>query len=775
MRTSFFLFPFTFFLVFFLVALSADAATLRGVVRDPDGRAVPGARVIISSERPGARELVSDAEGRFELDALPAGRHEVRVVLDGFTAEPQALEASESSAHDLLITLRVSALSESLVVSAAHVDLPLSQAAASVTVISGADLAARQVRTVGDALRTVPGLAVAQNGVLGSLTSLFTRGGDSDFTLVLVDGIRANAFGGGLDLSQVPLVDVERVEIVRGPQSAVFGSDAIGGVVQIVTARCGTSSFRLKPEATLPPKGGTYCDRIDGSLEGGSLGTVRGRAALAGTRSAFSWNAHAEHAQTDGFAGVAPATGETVTNNDGRVQHAGGLLGWRHPSGAEVRGQAQVSITERGFPGAFGSNPIGAYTAVDRVSRGETNRRQLGVIWTQPLGGAASRVRQRTDVGLSDFDSNFRSQFGAVASESESETRRVAFRTQTDVAVNAHLGASAGLELLREKGGSTFITGELFEPVPVERLVGGYFGEVRYAPAARFSIAGGVRVEQIRRDALEGNPSSFSPRPAFPEETIVSANPRIAVAYMMRGSDDASTRLRASAGTGIRPPDAFEIAFTDNPELKPERSRSVDAGVQQTFASGTAVVEATAFFNEYDDLIVPVGRSFRDASRYRTDNISNARSRGLELSGGIRPLAALDLRASYTLLDTEILAVDRSTEAPAPFRVGERLIRRPRHRGSFTAIFARSRATAFLDLELSGSVRDVEPTFGASGGVFDADGFAVLDLGGAFRVSRLLEIFGRVENAADRSYEEAFGFPAPGRLVFGGVRIVAGR
>jgi outer membrane cobalamin receptor len=201
----------------------------------------------------------------------------------------------------------------------------------------------------------------------------------------------------------------------------------------------------------------------------------------------------------------------------------------------------------------------------------------------------------------------------------------------------------------------------------------------------------------------------------------------------------------------------------------------VDAGVQQTFRTGTAVVEATAFVNEYDDLIVTVGRSFRDASRYRSDNISNARSRGLELSGGLRPHATVDLRASYTWLDTDILAVDRSTEAPAPYRVGEQLIRRPRHRGSLTAVVTGARASAFADLELRGSVRDIEPTFGASGGVFDAAGFAVLDVGGSCRVSRLLELFARVENVADRAYEHAFGFPAPGRLVFGGIRVAAGR
>ena len=744
----------------FLIS-AADAATLSGVVRDPDGRAVPGARVIVSGARPTVSEAVTDTEGRFALDSLPAGRLEVRVVIDGFTADPQVVDADIDSNQTLEIALRVSALSESLVVSAAHVDLPLSQAAASVAVVRGAELEARQIRTIGDALRTVPGLEVAQNGTIGSLTSLFTRGGESDFTLVLVDGMRANAFGGGLDLSQVPLVDVERVEIVRGPQSAVFGSDAIGGVVQIVTNGCG-----VRVQADGP------CDRFDVSLEGGTLGTVRGRAATGGARGSLTWNVSAEHAQTDGFRGVAPATGETVGNDDGRVQHGGGALAWAHETGADVRGQAHFSFSERGFPGAYGSNPIGAYTGVDRISRGETNRRQFGVRWAQPWGGAGSRIRQRTEAGVTDFDSNFLSAFGA----SESNTGRVAFRTQTDASLTGALGVSAGFELLRERAGSTFITGETFQPIPVKRLAGGYFGEVRYAPGTRLSLAGGLRVEHIRRDAMQGNPSAFSPRPPFSGESIASANPRLAVAYLLRGGDGApSTRVRASAGSGIRPPDAFEIAFTDNPGLKPERSRSVDAGVQQTFRQGGAVIDATVFLNAYDDLIVTVGRSFRDASRYRTDNISNARSRGVELAAGLRPVAALDLRAAYTWLDTEIRAVDNSTEAPAPYRVGEQLIRRPRHRGSLTASFTAARMTAFANLEMRGAVRDIEPTFGASGGVFDADGYTVLDVGSAFRVTSMLELFARVENAADRAYEEAFGFPAPGRLVMAGVRVAARR
>ena len=126
------------------------------------------------------------------------------------------------------------------------------------------------------------------------------------------------------------------------------------------------------------------------------------------------------------------------------------------------------------------------------------------------------------------------------------------------------------------------------------------------------------------------SPIRSAPRPPFPAESDVSANPRLAVAWYLGPATPNATKLRASAGTGIRPPDAFEIAFTDNPSLKPERSRSFDAGIDQPFADGRVLVQATSFHNTYDDLIVAVG-PFDGSSRYRTDNISNARAQGLEL------------------------------------------------------------------------------------------------------------------------------------------------
>jgi outer membrane receptor protein involved in Fe transport len=266
----------------------------------------------------------------------------------------------------------------------------------------------------------------------------------------------------------------------------------------------------------------------------------------------------------------------------------------------------------------------------------------------------------------------------------------------------------------------------------------------------------------------------------LPEERTLSPNPRLSIAWLARPGASSYTRLRGSVGTGIRPPDAFDLSFTDNPDLKPERSVSGEAGVDQTFFRGHGLFEATAFANHYDDLIVAVG-SFRETSRYLTDNISNARARGLELAVTLRGRlparrpVELAARVSYTRLDSEILAVDGDAAAPPPFSVGERLPRRPGHQFGADISATSGRVSAFLRGGGRSSALDVEPSTGTFGGLFEAAGYQVWSTGAALRIGRVLEIFGRVENLFDRTYEEALGFPALGRRATVGLRLAAGR
>lgn len=737
-----------------LVPAVLSAGPLTGRAVDPDGRPVPGATILLVRGTAIIATAITDASGSFTLQAPDDGRAELRLAIDGLRAQPIEVPGTASARDVGAITLELSAVAESIVVTASQVEVPLSTTSSSVTVITGEELIARQAESIQDALRFVPGLTVLATGRRGSLVSVFPRGGESDYSLVLVDGVPANTFGGGFDFAHVPVTNVERIEIVRGPQSALYGSNAIGSVIRVVTKRGG------------PPAGAA-------SFEGGSFGTARAAASASGGIGAWQWGASAERIASDGLNGRSTDAGDTIVNDNYERHAVTGTGGWTRTDGTGIRGGLHYIADERGAPGPFGSDPGGSFTGIDDTSRGTNDR------WLASLSGATASsrsVRVQAQLTHGRVDGLFVSPFGP----SESWSRRTAGRLQTDVRLGAGLDGSIGVEHQRERAGSTFITSADFFQLPIDRSLTGFFGETRWNRGGRLFVTAGLRVERITRGALAGSNDPFSPRPDFPEETIVSANPKVSAAWFVWSHDGAFTKLRASTGTGIRPPDAFEIAFTDNPALKPERSRSVDLGVDQAFAGGRALIEATAFFNEYDDLIIAVG-SFNQASPYRTDNISNARSRGLELAGTARgrfragvPLD-LQVRLSYTHLDTKILAVDRASGAPPPFAVGDPLLRRPRHQVAAELMLQSGRFSAFLHGGGRSRTLDTDPSNGTFGGLFDAPGYSVWNAGASWDLLDRIQLFGRVTNLFDREYEEVLGFPAVPRGVFAGVRVAASR
>jgi outer membrane cobalamin receptor len=732
------------------VSAAAYAGPVTGRIIDPDGRPVAAARVLLIGSGITVADTSTNGRGEFSLQAPDSGRYELRVGAEGFRAEPVVVDASARPRDIGSVSLSVSALSETLVVSASQVEIPLSQASSAVSVLTGAELRDRQVATVADALRQVPGLAVARAGSAGALTSAFPRGGESDYTLVYIDGVQVNAFGGGFDLAHLSTTNVDRIEFVRGPQSSLYGSNAIGGVVRIVTR-----------------DGGAL--RGNASIEGGSFRSTRVAAESSGTAGEWSWGGGVDRTASDGFNGQRTAAGEEIGNDHYERTEVGGAGGWRRTSGAAIRGDVRFARDNRGFPGPFGSNPAGIFTGVDRVSHGTDDR------WSASVGGivpAGPRIRTQGQIAWNVIDSAFTSPFGSSASGSH----RFTARGQTDFEAAPALSASLGAEFQRERGTSSYITDNAGE-IPIERWVAGYFGEARWNAANRLFATAGVRLEDIHRGTVGPLDDEFSPRPALPADDVVSVNPKVAAAYYVRTTAGSQTKVRASAGTGIRPPDAFELAFTDNPSLRPERSRSFETGIDQSVAGGRGLVEATWFRNSFDDLIVAVG-SFTGSSRYRTDNISNARASGLELAGTIRARAAgfgLQGRLTYTFLDSEILAVDSAEAAPSPFTAGQSLLNRPRHQWALDAGLSRGRVSGWIRGGGRGRVLAVEPSYGTFGGLFDADGYSVWNAGASWRLSRRLELFGRVENLFGREYEEVFGFPALGRAATAGLRIAAGR
>ena len=724
----------------------ASAETLSGRVLDPDSRPVAGAEIIVARDGIVIATTRTVTDGRFGPLVLSPGEYDVTASAPGLRAPRQRISLT-AAGREVDLKLALSAIAETVVVSASQVETTLSRVTDSVTVLNRDDLNRRQTETIADALRDVPGLGVVASGGRGALTSLFPRGGESDYTLVLVDGMPQNTFGGGIDAAHLPVANVDRVEIVRGPQSALYGGGAIGSVVHVVTRQSGPVAGDLV-------------------VEGGQQQTWRVSGSTIGSRQAWRWGAGVDGLRTDGNTREYASIGGPVSNDDYERLSGSASLGWSDRPTRRARFDVRVDENERGFPGPYGSDPAGTFPGLDTISRGRNKSYGFGGTTAFTTGMFTNDV-QFSYVKL-------RSRFASPFGESEDETRRVTGRYQADFSVRS-IGLSAGWELTHERADNTFITGELSEPIPVRRSLSGWFVEGRPALGTRAVLHAGVRIERIARTEIEGDAFGF--RPSFDEDVVWSANPKVSIAWLLRPSTDSGwTKLRAGAGTGIKPPTAFDIAFTDNPGLKPERSRSVDVGIEHAFLRSTMIADATWFANRYDDLIITVGASMTGASRFQTDNIANARSTGLETSVRWQPSTTLTVRGTWTWLDTEVLGVDNApTETAPPFSVGDPLIRRPSHRAAMDVAWALRRASAFLSLNGRGEMRDLDPTAGAFGGFHDAPGYVTVTIGGSFRLAPGVDVTARVANLFDRDYEEALGFPALGRSAMVGVRVAGSR
>lgn len=730
-----------------LLSSPALAARLGGTVTSGPGHPLSNARVVLEGPTGHVATTRTLADGTYVLDA-PEGDYVLRVVADGFDAPPQRVSLRDAAQASADVTMGVAALAEQVVVSAGFVPLTRSASGATLTVLDEAELRTRQLESSQDALRSVPGFTVSRSGGRGAVTSVFPRGGESDFTLLLVDGIRLNDMGGSYDAAHLPLFDLDRVEVVRGPQSAIYGSDAVGGVVQFVTRRGGPV-------------------RATGLVEGGSFGTLRANVAANGTNGRLRWGGGAERLTTDGFTGTASGTGETVSNDDYSRTDAMGSLGYQSDR-LQLSGLLRGGRNERGVPGPYGSDPNDTYGGVDRVSRNDNETLAAGAAAAWRLRDA---LQARGSFTYADRDSTYLSIYTPDL-PTASGNRLVTGRGQIDA---AWLGASwtAGAEWASERAESSYITGRLKQGIPVDRTQIGVFGEGRL-DLGRLSLQGGARFEQVVRKALEANASVFSPRPAFGEDSVSVVNPRLAVSWRALGGDAWWMRVHGGYGTGMRAPGAFEIAFTNNPGLKPERTRSIEGGVETGWLGGRLVADALYFRNTYDDLIVTVARVPGTFS-YTSDNISNALSEGLEAALSFRPVAALTIRGGVVGQHTEILANDGRPGAPTPFDVGDRLLRRPKVAGFADILLTSGRLSGFLRIDSRGNTEDIDPSFGANAGIFTNPGFTTTDVGVTVRLVDQVEVFGRALNLLDRTYEEIFGFPALGRSVTVGVRIATSR
>ncbi|HTS13819.1 MAG TPA: TonB-dependent receptor [Candidatus Limnocylindrales bacterium] len=736
------------FLPSFAIAQSSNSpqqgGAIRGTVYDPNGRAVAGARVTLLSSTSAVEETQTDAHGKYQFDALPSASYQLAANSPGFIELSTKIDLRSPEARTVDLHLTLSAVQQRVVVSASLGGELSPQVGSSVSVVTRDDIENRGAESASDALRDIPGVEINQGGTRGAITSAFIRGGDSDYNLVMIDGIPLNDFGGGFDLATLPAEGIDHIEVTRGPQSALYGSNAVAGVIDIVTTQ------------------GESAPHFDFIGEGGSHGTSHIGTGGAGLNHGFNWAYDLSRFQTRG----------PVEDDGFRNQTSFLSLGYSHSPRRQFNVHFFGDSARSGTPGPYGSDPDGLYPGI--AASAATQDRNMFAYQANYIEQFTPRFRQVTSVSAE----TDRFAFYSGSGDSFTNNLRLVVNTRSELRVSDSDVFVAGFEYDHENFKDTYVADANSNPFNLPRDSFAFFAENRWSPASRWFLTTGLRVDNIQTDSLP--PDAFGSRPFIPADSITQVDPRISLAYLARqstGSVFGATRVHTSFGTGIRPPDGFELAFTNNPGLKPERSISFDAGLEQRLFSDKAVLDVTYFYNRFKDQIVTLGGSLQNLSTFTSANLANSRAYGLENTLRLRPIRSLELDGEYTWLNTAILAVDGSTNVVSPFAPGEPLVRRPHNSAGYNITWTHGRLMLNTNATIRGSVLDIEPNYGSYACtlglqcLFNNKGYVDANAGFAYALPRGVEIFGHLNNLANQKYEEAFGFPDLRLNFMAGIRI----
>jgi vitamin B12 transporter len=701
-----------------------------GSVRAPDGTPLP--QLVLALAGPaGSRTVVTGPEGRFRVGGLEPGAYTLEVQTPGFQLSPAASAAVADAEVRLDLRLSPAPVREHVVVAATRGDAALSTLGVAAAVLDRERLAEREPSDVLHLLQDVPGVAVARSGGLGVQASAFLRGGESRFARVLVDGVPVNEPGGYYNFGAELPLELERIEVVRGAASSLYGTDALAGVIHLVTRRA---------EPGEAPS-------VHGEAEGGGFAWRRGAVGTTGQRGRFDWNAGALRLETD----------NEQPNNAFRETAGALALGARLGEGTSLRLVARGEDSDVGTPGPT------AYRRPDL----DAGYERSGLVLGAQLRHARERISHELRSGLARTDQlstnprdsgPFVNRSGGRTGFSgrdfpdplgfRNDTRRLSAGYQADLEAGSRHLVSAGADLERETGelGSRSAP-PLLSP---ERTNFGVYLQDRAAFTDRLFVTLGARLE--RND-------NFG----------TQAVPRAALAWRVRAGKDATT-LRASAGVGIKEPSFFEsfgVSFfaKGNPDLKPERSRTYDVGVEQRLLGDQLRAEATLFHHDYRDQIAFVTLDFTTFQGSYV-NLGRTRGRGVELSVEAAAHRSLRLAAAYTYLDGEI--VTSSSGFDPVLAAGKPLLRRPPHQASFWMHAGTERYGVGASLVLVGERADSDF---AGLGLERNEAYARFDARARLTLGRGFSVFVAGENLLDREYQEVLGYPALGRSIRAGLRM----
>jgi vitamin B12 transporter len=730
----------------FLLTLSlglcaGETSNVHGTILDPSGRPIQGASVSCQN-----RTAYSNFEGRFSFAGIE--QCEARIEKTGFTPETVQLTGSAENK----ITLAVAGPFETVVVSATRTETTPEQAAVAANVITEQQLAALNYPMLFEVFRDIPGLQVSQYGRRGSLAQVYTRGAERTGTLVLLDGVPLNDPGGELHLEHLSSEGIERVEVVRGPASALFGAEAAAGVIQLFTKR-GDPEDKVPHGSLSYERGNFQTDRWMANLGGGFA-----------KRFDYSFGAAELHT-------VGAYQNDFYRDNTGMAN-----LGYRISNATQVRGVFRIYDAHVGTPGQV------AYGVDDPAPNMETRDATVSLRLDDARG---SNYLQRFSFGYNHLSDRYNDDepFGqqplaALVRDVPGPLRRVYFVAllspfavatpiqllpgQRVVYSSAFFGPSNSLNLTERKTagyqgtlshrGGALVFGYDYQDqsgdisgVAASRNNHGFFANLQHNFGTRFYVDGGARVEHS---------SAFG--------TIGSG--RGGASFLVAGEHGplSSTFLRLSAGRGVTEPSLLENFaqspyFHGNPALRPEETTSYEAGLVSEWFARHLKTEVTGFRSSFHDLIAYVGNSWQ--------NIQASWARGIEASAQARVVRNVMLTGSYMRLYTRVTA---STAPASPtIGLGQELVRRPRNSGSLSIAVTPQRWSFVVGGRFIGERQDADFTFG----VTRNPGFENIYASASYQVGRHVTPVLRIDNLLNERYEEVLGYQALSRSIVGGLRI----
>ncbi|NWG29636.1 MAG: TonB-dependent receptor, partial [Ignavibacteriaceae bacterium] len=595
----------------------------------------------------------------------------------------------------------------------------------SISIIDSSEISNKNSFNTFDVLKNDYGMSFSQQGTKASVSNVYIRGANSSHTLVLIDGVEVNLPSDPsnfYNFFSLPTENMCRIEVLRGPQSTLYGSNALAGVINIISAQ-GTA----KPVSSI-------------SIEGGSYNTFKGTLSSLGKLDKFNYSVALSRIKSDAYSAASEKYGNTE-NDKYQLDNINSILGYEFSDNFKTDFVIRYNKSNSDFDQSFGSpefwdDPTYVFDQEEFFIRGQGKLNLADNKWDQKFG-----ITYFSNVREYSFDSSAASFY---SSTSNYNGKKYKADWQNDFQFFKNNLITAGVDFESEEMESEYYLFSSFNPPDYASIIPktnvntfGIYLQDQFKAGESFFGTIGVRLDN---NSQFGNAFTY----------------RIAPAYMFWQT---GTKLKATFGTGFKAPSLFYLydPLYGNTELNPEKSLGWDAGVEQFFWSEGFSIGATYFFNKFDDMF-----GF-DPITFQTVNINKAETKGVEVFTKAVLMDGLEAKANYTYTN----AKDKSENTPD---YDKQLVRRPEHKtGLFLSYSFNELTNANIEFIYVGERE--EPDFINYPSRIIMPDYFLINLAAHYDVFSFLRLQGRIENLLDKQYEEIYGYGTAGLSVYGGISL----